>query len=58
MLSSMAQARPFNIRFSFFIFNKYLQSAFVPGWTFNEFPTFANIRMLAVIVPKKNIQKR
>ena len=23
------------------------QSAFVPGWTFNEFPAFANTRTLA-----------
>ena len=42
-------------RRSMFSFSSYLQQhifkrAFVPGWTINEFPAFANTRTLAAIL--------
>jgi hypothetical protein len=40
----------FNIRFLFLPSAKYFQIAFASGWTFDEFPAFANTRRLTVIV--------
>jgi hypothetical protein len=50
LLSAVVRARRSMFSFCFYFQLYIFNWAFVPGWTFNEFPAFANTRTLAAML--------